>query len=69
MEKEKLIQNLYTLISSLKTPEDCEMLFSDMCTVKEIEQMADRVYGAQLLLEGKTYQQVMEMCDISSATL
>jgi uncharacterized protein YerC len=31
--------------------------------------MAERVYAAQLLLEGMTYNQIMELADISSATL
>ena len=63
------ISRLYRLIASMKTEEDCKALFSDLCTEKEIEKMAERVYAAQLLLEGKTYNQVMAQADISSATL
>lgn len=63
------IKNLYTLIASLKNVQDCELLFEDLCTAKEIEQMAQRVKAAKLLTEGKTYNQVMSECDISSATL
>lgn len=66
---ENEINQLFELISSLETAEDCRDLFSDLCTVKEIEQMAMRISAAKLLLEGKTYQQVTEECDISSATL
>ena len=36
---------------------------------KELEQMAQRVKAAKLLKEGKTYNQVMQECEISSATL
>ena len=63
------IRNLYQLIASMETAEDCRALFSDLCTEKEIEKMAERVYAAQLLLEGNTYNQVMAQSDISSATL
>ena len=63
------IEQMYDLILRLKTPEDCRMLFDDLCTVKEIEKMAERVFAAKLLLEGKTYNQVIEQADISSATL
>lgn len=66
---ENEINALYDLIISLKSREDCELLLEDLCTVKEVEQMALRVSAAKLLLEGKTYQQVTEVCDISSATL
>ena len=63
------ISRLYQLIASMKTEEDCKALFSDLCTEKEIEKMAERVYAAQLLMEGKTYNQVMAQSNISSATL
>ena len=66
---DKMIDELFELISSLKTKEDCKVLFEDLCTVKEIEQMAQRIKAAKLLLEGNTYQQVTELCDISTATL
>ncbi len=66
---EQMIRELFELITSLKTTEDCESLFCDMCTNKEIEQMAQRVRAAKLLLEGNTYNQVSEQTDISSATL
>lgn len=65
----ELISELFELITSINNADDCRDLFEDMCTVKEIEQMAQRIYAAKLLLQGKTYQQVTELCDISSATL
>ena len=65
----KMTDDLYDLIASLKSREDCRALFSDMCTNKEIEQMAQRIYDARLLIEGKTYNQVIEKKDISSAKL
>ncbi|UKI14184.1 MAG: YerC/YecD family TrpR-related protein [Clostridiales bacterium] len=43
--------------------------FEDLCTYKEIEQMAQRITAARLLLEGNTYARVIERTDISSATL
>ena len=66
---EKMINELYELIASLKSPDDCRDLFRDMCTNKEIEQMAQRIWAARLLLDGKTYNQVIDETDISSATL
>ena len=65
----ELISELFELIASIDNADDCRDLFEDMCTIKEIEQMAQRIYAAKLLLQGKTYQQVTELCDISSATL
>ena len=63
------LQALYQVIADLQTPEEVRALFSDLCTHKEIEKMAERIQAAKLLLEGKTYQQVMAQSYISSATL
>ncbi len=62
-------QALYRLIASIQDPKDIEALFDDLCTRKEVENMAERIYAAQLLMEGNTYQQVMAQAAISSATL
>ena len=66
---EEMIEELYEVILSLKTSEDCRVLFEDLCTRKEVENMAQRIRAARLLMEGKTYQQVINETEISSATL
>ncbi len=63
------ISNLFKAILSLKSEQECQDFFDDLCTNKEVEQMAQRVCAAKLLMEGKTYNQVIEETDISSATL
>ena len=63
------IDELFRLIASLDDPEDIRALFYDMCTIKEIENMAERCHAAKLLLAGNTYNQVIAQADISSATL
>lgn len=60
---------LYDAIVSLESREQCQELFDDLCTHKEIEKMAERLFAAKLLLEGNTYNQVIAQSDISSATL
>ena len=69
LNKQQKIAALFELIASITDPSDCNALFQDLCTAKEIENMAERVYAARLLMEGKTYNQIMEVADISSATL
>ena len=69
MGKNEKITELYRIITKLNTVEDCEGFFADLCTNKEVEKMAERLYAAKLLLEGKTYNQVIAETDISSATL
>jgi TrpR-related protein YerC/YecD len=65
----EMLRNLYELLARIDNSEDIEILFADLCTNKEIEQMAQRITAARLLMEGNTYNQVIEKTDISSATL
>lgn len=67
--KSERINQLFDLLVSLDNIDDCRALFSDLCTVKEVENMAERLWAAKLLMEGNTYNQVMARADISSATL
>ena len=69
MGKTEKITELYRIITKLSTIEECEIFFEDLCTNKEVEKMAERLYAAKLLLDGKTYNQVIAETDISSATL
>ena len=67
-QKEKL-QDLAKVLCAITNEKDCLDLLQDLCTQKELENMAERVYAARLLMEGNTYAQVMESARISSATL
>ena len=66
---EEMINELFDLIIDLKSREDCKILFEDLCTNKEVAQMAQRVRAAKLLMQNKTYNDVIKETDISSATL
>ena len=63
------IEKLYELMPLIQSKEDCKALFEDLCTYKEIESMAQRLHAAKMLLEGSTYEQIIESTGISSATL
>lgn len=69
MAQQSAIEELYKLLVSIDNIEDCRDLLEDLCTKKEVEQMAERIHAAKLLLDGKTYNQVIEEVNISSATL
>ena len=68
-ERKQHIAALVELLCRIDDKEDCVALLEDLCTAKELENMAERYHAAKLLLEGKTYSQVMEQVEISSATL
>lgn len=62
-------EQLFALLTKIDNIQDMKSLFEDLCTKKEVENMAERLHAAELLMEGNTYTQVMSQVDISSATL
>ena len=64
-----MLKELYDEILKLETEEECEAFFSDLCTMQELQSMGQRLLAAKMLLDGKTYNEVIEETDISSATL
>ena len=60
---------LFRAILSLQTMEECCDFFEDLCTMKELENMAQRLTAAQLLLDGCTYEQIVRHVAISTATI
>ena len=69
MTSQEKIRDLYQILVNVQSVEDCEALLDDLCTKKEVEKMAERIYAARLLLQGKTYTQIIGDADISTATL
>lgn len=60
---------LFDAILSLETREECYNFFEDLCTVKEISDMAQRLEAAKMLLDGRTYDQIVKAVEISTATI
>ena len=60
---------LFDAILALENREECYRFFEDLCTVKEISDMAQRLGAAKLLLDGKTYEQIVRSAEISTATI
>ena len=60
---------LYQAILTLETEEECYNFFEDLCTVKEISDMAQRLEAAKMLLDGRTYDQIVKAVEISTATI
>ena len=63
------IDFLYETLSKVKSKQQFKDLFDDLCTYKEIEAMAQRIQSAKLLIDGETYEKIIETTGISSATL
>lgn len=63
------IQQLFTAILQLETQEDCQRFFEDVCTIKEVQDMSQRLEAAILLDKGEGYQAISEQVGISTATI
>ena len=63
------IRRLFDVIRRLETREDCERFFEDICTIKEVQDMSQRLEAAILLDQGAGYQTVSEQVGISTATI
>lgn len=63
------IDRLFEAILNLKTTEDCYKFFEDVCTIKELQDMAQRLDVAFLLTEGMNYQKISQQVNVSTATI
>ena len=69
MSKMDFTDSFYEAILTLKTREECQKFFSDACTPKEINTIAQRFVVAQMLNEKKVYNEIIEATGASTATI
>ncbi len=62
-------EQLFRAIVSLENYEECAAFLEDLCTLKELRDMAQRLKAAQMLLSGFTYDQIQKEVEISTATI
>ena len=60
---------LALVLSKLTTPEDCYLFLEDLCTIKEIMDMSQRMDVALLLREGANYQEINKKTGVSTAAI
>ena len=62
-------EHLFRAILKLQTLEECQAFFDDLCTIKEIQDLSQRFDVAQMLDEGKNYQEISRATGASTATI
>ena len=67
--KQPRYEEMYRAILTLKTVEECENFFDDLCTVTELKAMEQRYQVAELLDKGLIYNDILEKTGASSATI
>ena len=65
----KKINELYEAILLLKTPNECRAFFRDLCTLAEIETMAERFQIAKMVNRNIPYREVSKKTGSSTATV
>ena len=63
------MDRLMEVISKLSTKEECQNFFEDICTIKELQDMAQRLDVAILLRQGVNYQSIAQQVNVSTATI
>ena len=63
------MQELFEGILSLQTVQECERFFTDICTIKELQALTQRLQVAKQLYEGRNYNEVCRDTGVSSATI
>ena len=63
------IDFLFNAILTLENIDECYDFFEDVCTIKEIQSIAQRFTVAQMLTEGKVYSDIVAETGASTATI
>lgn len=63
------IDHFFDAVLSLENKEECYRFFEDVCTVKELAAIAQRVEVAKMLREEHTYMDIAKETGASTATI
>lgn len=62
-------EQLFKAVLELKDMEECYRFFDDLCTISEIQSLAQRLEVAHLLRMKKTYEAIKKETGASTATI
>lgn len=65
----KELDQLFNAVLSLKDLEECYQFFDDLCTINEIQSLAQRLEVARMLRLGYTYHKIETETGASTATI
>lgn len=63
------VDNLFKGILGLESVEECYNLFEDLCTMHEIQSLAQRLEVAKMLKDHRTYNEICDKTGASTATI
>lgn len=63
------IDRLFDAILNLESKDECYNFFEDICTIKEIQDMSQRLQVAGMLNQNKSYAEISKVTGASTATI
>ena len=66
---QQAVQQLYQMVLSLKTQEECAKFFEDLCTVQELKALSQRLHVARMLDQNRVYSDIVQQTGASTATI
>ena len=63
------VKMLFSAITKIEDIDTCKMFFEDICTIKEIQDMSQRLQVARELKNGKNYHEISAITGASTATI
>ena len=63
------VDRLFEAILCLKNKEECYTFFEDICTMKELETIAQRLVGAKMLINNNTFNEIVSATGASTTTI
>ncbi len=63
------MDELYDAILTLESREECYRFFDDICTIKELQSISQRLQVAKLLKDKNTYHEIEKITGASTATI
>jgi len=67
--RKEQMELLIEALLSLENEEECENLLSDLCTIREMQDLAQRIEVARLLRAQMTYNDIAQTTGASTATI
>ena len=72
-EMEKLesraLDELFEAMLTLRNKDECRRFFEDICTIKELQDISQRLWVASMLKEKKVYTEIATLTGASTATI
>lgn len=67
--RDRTVDQLFEAVLKLRTLEECYHFFDDLCTIGEVQSLAQRLEVARMLRERQTYSRIESATGASTATI